>query len=1238
MPDWNEKQQEVLDSLDDHRDILVSAAAGSGKTAVLVQRIVDTVESGKADINEILVVTFTKPAAAQMREKIIKALENLAASDTSGRMGRQLILAEKADITTIDSFCNRVVRENFSQADMDPSFDMYDKNEEELLKDTVLTEVLDRYYKNNRVMKKMSGFLFAKNINDDTLRETILSVHRISQSFADPDEWLDAATQVVGKDYDVASLGWVKEYAEYLDNLARESLRIIARLKARYESETDPAKQEVAEKLVTVLTNDENQINDYIKAETLGEKLEVAKRTWASQPSKKIEEIYGSEEKKLISGKRDSVKKLLKGIYSEDDIALDLNAQIEFISCIVDIVKDFEAALLAEKKKNKKYAFNDIAHAAFNILYDKELDEPTAIGLRKSREYKYIYIDEYQDSSDLQERLLCSIAERNDKDESVNMFMVGDVKQSIYAFRMARPDIFNEKSKRFEKEYGGRLICLNTNYRSREEILKATNYIFENVMTSFFGGVTYDDEVALHIPKEDAYKAHYPDTGLNVGGRPVVTMIDKDIESGNRAKYENDELLAINVGRRILEIVNGNPAKGIEPAYVINENFNDKKPESEQNPRYRRATFGDIVILQRGLKRISPMLKIYEQMGIPLTVNDTKGYFDAMEIVTLISVLRVVDNIQQDIPYASALLSHIGGLTDEDLARVVGLSTDYYASLADKCRIFAQGYVTSGNEVLRGIAEKLDRFNSLLDKWSMLLPYLSIADLIDRILEDTDYEAFVAAMPDGKRRIDNIRQLGVYARKFESVKNAGLLDFLRYIDKCKIHGWDLSEASGSMPAGNTVRLMSIHASKGLEFPIVIIPKINGKFKYNKKIGKTISISQDYYITLEKLKTLKNGVRIKSPSVKADIVSQLEKVRIRAEESRLLYVAMTRAKEKLYMVGIKDKFEEIPMLSGSFNDFILESIVMSDRAPDFDVEDITIDDVVDDFEKQYIKKSNDYTKSVAELMTRLQDKVEKDTDKYAGEINPYDYDYEYQDSTRYKSKKSVSEIKHAEMEKTTDIDLREAYESDDILESRKESLVELDPEAKKRAALRGTVTHSIFEKINYDVVVSRETLKAEMERILSDDFYSDEERGLINVDFLLKFYSDDESSLFRRMKKAYGNGKLHRERQFIAGLSLEEIPGELVTKVSKEDYLVIQGIIDAYFYEGEDDDIILVDYKTDKVDGGEALLKLYASQMYIYALTLEKLTGHRVADCILYSTRFGEVHYPDWRDYLEKTNS
>ena len=1237
MPDWNEKQQEVLDSLVDHRDILVSAAAGSGKTAVLVQRIIDTVEKGLADINEILVVTFTKPAAAQMREKIIKALENLAAKDATGRMGRQLILAEKADITTIDSFCNRVVRENFSVVDMDPSFDMYDKNEEELLKDTVLTDVLDRYYKNSTAMKQLSKFLFVKNINDETIRETVLKVHRISQSFAVPEEWLQTAGQVVGADLDVGSLSWVEKYKEYMNCLAQEHLDIIARMRDMFEGHPDPDKQEVAEKVLEVLTNDKNKIEEFIAAETLEEKKQISNRGWSSLPNAKIISAFGEAVKGAVADRRDKYKSDLKKVFSEDDIAIDLNAQIDFIVTIVDIVRDFEKALLAEKKKNKKYAFNDIAHAAFNILYDKEADAPSVIGQRKSKEYKFIYIDEYQDSSDLQERLLSSIAERDDKGNTVNMFMVGDVKQSIYAFRMARPDIFNDKSKRFETNDGGRLICLNMNYRSREEILKATNYIFECVMTPFFGGVTYNDEVALHTPKEDAYKDHYPDTSLNAGGKPVVTIIDKDIESDNTGKYTPDELVAINVGHRILEIVNGDKAKGIEPAYVLNESFDKNSLESDQNPRYRKAEYGDIVILQRGLKRISPMLRIYEQMGIPLTINDNKGYFDAMEIVTLISVLRIVDNIQQDIPYASALISHMGGLSDEDLARVVGLSTDYYASLADKCRIFAEGYVTSEDEVLRDIAEKLESFNGLLDKWSRLLPYLSIADLIDRILEDTDYEAFVAAMPDGKRRVDNIRKLGVYARNFENGRNAGLLDFLRYIDKCQIHGWDMAESNGSMSAGNTVRLMTIHGSKGLEFPIVIIPKINGGFKYSEKIGKTVSVSQDYYLTLEKLRILGNGIMTRRPSVKAQIVSLLENAQTRAEEARLLYVAMTRAKEKLYMVGIKKKFNEIPMLAESFNDFVFQSMAISKKTPEFDLEMITIDDVVGDFEKRYIKRSLDYTASVNELMKKLGDKIQNDTIKYAGEINPYDYEYEYQDSTKYKSKKSVSEIKHAEMEKASVIDVSEVYESDSILESRQEETVEPDPEAKRRAALRGTVTHSIFEKINYDVVVSRDTLKAEMERILADDFYSEEERGLINVDFLLKFYSDDESSLFRRMKKAYGQGKLHRERQFIAGLSLEEIPGEIVSKISPEDYVVIQGIIDAYFYEGEDDDIILVDYKTDKVEGGEALLKLYASQMYIYALTLEKLTGHKVADCILYSTRFGEVHYPQWRDYLNKDN-
>lgn len=1231
MPHWNERQQKVLDSITEDQNILVSAAAGSGKTAVLVERIIQTVQQGLADIDEILVVTFTIAAAAQMRSKILAALEKMAYADP--RMARQLALAENADIMTIDSFCNKIVRENFSIVGMDPNFEIYDKNEIELLKDDVLTDVLNKYYEDDETMEELSAFAFRKNIDDSTIKEFILKIHNVSQSFADPKRWLEEARERIVTDEDAINQKWVADYKKYLKTMARSFVCAFDQYASHFEQETDLEKISTAEKVVEMFNEDVAVLGQIMNAETLAEmKAAVPARRKTFSVKKKVGELYGEETQEAISNMRQEVKDEFKTIFTEDEIKEDSKAGAGFFECLINIVSDFDAALLEEKRKQKKFEFADVSHAAFNILYDVEKLVPTEIGERKSREYKYIYIDEYQDSSDLQENLLNAVARKDILGNPKNVFMVGDIKQSIYRFRMARPELFVEKSIRYLKKEGGGLINLNMNYRSRVEILDAVNFVFKNIMSVDFGGIDYNHDTELNVPEKKDYLEHFPETDLFDEDIPELYLIEKS-DDRDGIPLEKEEVEAVEIGRRILEMVNGIDSK--PPALVLNEKFNPDKTESDYNPRYRKAEFGDIVILQRSVSGHMAMVRIYEQMGIPVYIDDSEGYFDAIEIETLLSVLRVIDNIQQDIPYASVLLSHIVGLTDTDLAIIVGLSTDGRMSLADKCILFEKGYINSDDEGLRAIAEKLRSFSVMLNKWTELRPYLSISDMLDRVLVDTKIETFVAAMPDGRRRLANIKKLGVYARRFESVRTASLLDFLRYIDKCRIHDMDFDDPNAATGTDQVVRIMTIHKSKGLEFPIVIIPMLEKAFRFNDKKG-AVAVSSDYHLIIDKMKTLKSGIKVKKKSIKGEVVSLLEKKEVKAEEARLFYVAMTRAKEKLVMLGYAPtKTPVMPISCKSYMDFVLFALNNNgDDKPAIKSLVVSEDEIVQDFKKKFVKKNLDYKESTEKFLEKINDNLKVYT--LDGE-NPYDYKYPFE--TSLATKMSVSEIKHMEMEKYKEDESSLPEETNAPEEVIPEEVI---AEMTGKAALRGTITHAIFENLDYGNVVSKESLKFEMERALSELHFKDEEKELVKIDYLLKFYSEDEGSLFQMMRKAFTEGKLYRERQFIAGLRPDEIPGVgAKVELSSEDghirditkdYIMIQGIIDAYFYQGPDDDIILVDYKTDNVESGEELLGRYAAQMYLYALTLEKLTGHKVKDIILYSTRLGEIHYNNWREY------
>lgn len=1228
MTKWNKGQQEVLDSLSLSKNILVSAAAGSGKTAVLVERIIRTVVEGYADIDEILVVTFMTEAAAQMRTKIIRALEVAASSDPDGRIARQLAMAEKADIMTIDSFCNKIVRENFSLVDMDPSFDIYDGSEIALLKDDILDSVLDGYYSDEDTVALLTEFIFQKNIDDTKLKEYILKIHNVAQSYASPDAWLEDCRENVSCPEDVTESKWVRDYINYYDSVILDVLHFYADLVADVRGGMYPGidNEKIYNRFIDLANSDQGILWSFRNAATMSEKSEAAAAAFKRIISgNDAALIMSSDQYQSFKGMRDYVKGLLKGFVSEGDVISEAKAQQSLNNILIDIVRSFDTALMKEKKRQKKYEFSDVAHAAYRILYDVDKGCPTAIGRAKSHEYKYIYIDEYQDSSDLQENLLNAVARSNDKDEINNIFMVGDVKQSIYRFRMARPEFFTAKNKSYINGDGGIRISLNMNYRSRREVLDATNYIFDQVMTEQFGGISYTDDVRLNPPAGEDYQKHYPDTTRNAGGRALLCRIGglSDDDSG----LSMDELEAIQMGHIIQDIVNGDESRGVEPLYIINESFDNHRAESENNPRYRRATYGDIVILQRRIRKQSAKLRIFEQMGIPVHISDAEGYFEALEISTLLSILRVIDNPEQDIPYASVLLSHIGGLTDSELARIAGLSADRYMNMYDKSVRFIEGYVGCEDEELRVIAEKLSRINQRIDRWSEIRPFLSISDLIGIILSDTDYESFVAAMPEGARRIQNIHKLGYYARQFEKNRNVGLLDFLKFIDKCNIQGKDMDDGGGSV-SGDVVNITSIHKSKGLEYPIVLVGQMGKDFNFSDTSG-YISVNQDYHLCVKRMKILKDDIKLRKVSVKENMVKTLNQREVQYEEARLLYVAMTRAKEKLIMIGTtNDAAPVIIDKCKSYMDYANYAIQMSDESPAFDIEDIAAVDVVGDFSRKYIQRSTDYSSSLKALMERVDSRILLEKSRPGD--NPYDYMYPYIMSTKQKAKMSVSEIKAAEMKSSAVIEDR----SDIIVD---EYEVEVAERRKEEAARRGTLIHLIFERLDYNRINNESDLEIEISRIMST-YMESEDRALIKPEYLLKFYSDDDTSLFQRMKTAYRNGRLHREQRFIAGIDVADIPmdevADIVEAYMDGDYIVIQGIIDAYFNEGTEDDIILVDYKTDSVSSGPELLDRYASQMYLYGITIERLTGKRVVDCILYSTRLGEIHYTDWSKYLE----
>lgn len=1248
MAKWNKQQQAVLDSLTENKNILVSAAAGSGKTAVLVERIIESIKQKKCSLKDLLVVTFTRSAAAQMKEKIEHMLLSIVEENGDNSFAQELREASSADIMTIDSFCMRIVKENFQAADIDPSFELLDKEEGELLYDDVLTDILHESIKEDESFRKTASFFMDGNVSDDGLKNIILKIHQIADSFADPDEWFKNAYK--NEKGDLSLKKWVQEEERRIKKIAKNCQNEALCLKNLLSGlKSDEEKAEaVKEKIILFLTDEEDNLRNVSEAEdidvlhrAIGFKWEIFRTT---DILKYFPDTFENinEYRKI----RDYTKSELKnGFPGKMELQEEADNTSQIIFPILNVTEKFGKRLLDEKKREKKFVFSDISHFAYNILYDQINDEPTAIGRRVSEKYKYIYIDEYQDGNDLQEHILSSVARRNESGFISNIFMVGDVKQSIYAFREARPDLFTDKSELYSKNpKAGILYHLNKNYRSRREILNAVNFVFEKTMTQDFGGVNYNANAALNSPEDEIYEKHYPaEKILNTGGRVKVVFISKSEEKENNIEPKisidintdkdnnqcddmvKDEEEAFVIAGEIKKILYGDQKKGILPTYVKNDEYNQDMECRADNQPYRKAEYKDIVILQRNVRGTSCMVDIYEKMGLPVKLDDPNGYFDADEVIVTLALLQTVDNISEDLAFTTAILAKPFGITETDLAVIVSdVESEKYRfkHLVDKVRGFISNH--EDEKEVSVLVKKVINILDMIDNWKKLAPHILISELIQKILSDTGLDVYAAALDEGDVRIANLEQLIFRAERFDNMGGGSLFDFLRYIEKCRLHEIDFAKADVINDQENVIRVTTIHSSKGLEYPIVILARTGHKFKLQKNEGICLAGSETY-LSADRLKKCDHEIMVKIPSFqkKAAIASLNRKAL--EEELRILYVAMTRAKEKLIITGVDSKNKSKTGDDEKYRcekDF-LDSALICDGADEyFEIESVETEEI----QKDYQKFINDFTSETdihrESMENDINAEIKKIKDKK--EKNPLKLTYPHLSAVMQKTKMSVSEIKHQHI-----LEIEP--------EERKYERMEKEADDSAGAglnfgAMRGTVIHRILELLDYGRIDSAEEFKEEVKKIFESQFFTEEEKS-VNIDSILKFYDADENSLFQKMKKADSMKRLFREQQFTVGLYPDEIPlkngnmTEIKESRTEDDRVIIQGIIDAYMID-ENGNTTLIDYKTDSIKKQEELIQRYSAQMYLYKITLEKLTGLKVNDIILYSFKLGEIHCID----------
>ena len=1204
------EQQKVIDLR--NRNILVCAAAGSGKTAVLVERIIEIVtdEEHPVDIDRLLVVTFTNAAAAEMRERIGKALSaRLCQTPDNVHLQRQVSLLHNAQITTIDSFCLFVIRNNFNDIGLDPGFRIADEGELRLLKQDTLTELLEQQYQ-----EKNKSFLscveyFTGGSNDRLLEEYISKLYEFSMSYPWPEDWISQCM----RGYKITSVSeleetdWCHYIIRYIRTLVAESiadLDIALQLTERPDGpymygETLEKEKEMLSKLTQIET-----FAGFYEAFTTV--------SFGRLPSKKDDSVNPLLREK-VQLLRKNLKKRLDDIreaylvLSPEKVVERMETAAPNVEELLLLVLAYKELLDQRKRRDNMIDFHDMEHFALDILLSRQEDGsvlPSTAAREYRAHFKEILIDEYQDSNLVQELLLKSIS--GEEDENYNRFMVGDVKQSIYKFRLARPELFIEKYIGYTKEASNRQrIDLHRNFRSRPQVIDSVNSVFSRMMRPELGGVDYDEEAALYQgavfpesetgtedPAADPYRTEY-------------LVIGKDEES--RLTTRGQEAAAI--------------------AHKIRELYASLKVTDKETGKLRPVRYSDIVILLRTTAGWAEEFKaVLEQEGIPAYVSSRTGYFQTVEIKVLMQLLRVIDNPLQDIPLYGTMKSFFGGFEEEEIAKI--RAEDKQAPLYELLINY------DGEE-----KEKVQEFLKWLSGYRRKTAYTPIHKLIQDILTETGYLDYVTARPGGSQRRANVEMLLTRAAAFENTSYYGLFHFLRYMEQLEKYEVDYGEADILDENADVVRIMSIHKSKGLEFPVCFVAGLSKRFNMQDTTGRMIAdadmgIGVDY---------VDEELRLQSKTLKKRAVALKMKLDTLGEEMRVLYVAMTRAREKLILTGMTadvDQFEaelskqkefgsfdrsgKIPfsVLAGAscYLDFLFPCLdeVTLIRPKELFLADVQ-GAVVEIDRKQKLLAGKDGENK--QIMTELSERFEK--------IYPYQYlsDLFVKTTVSELKKKAIHDLSFRSME---DLNLGDGAKGNDTEQAFTAQWFE-EPEIvpyipsfissteEMSGTDRGSAYHKVMELLDFAKL--GECQEPDVDKQLNEQLEQFVEEGRLTVQWResidnRKIRTFLKSSLAKRMGRAAQLGRLRREQPFVLGLPASRLGGQF----PESEQVLIQGIIDVFFEE--DGRIIVADYKTDRVKAPEELITRYQVQLDYYAQALTRLTGKEVTEKIIYSFALG----------------
>lgn len=1176
--EYTEEQKQVINLR--NRNLLVSAAAGSGKTAVLVERIIArlTKDPNPIHVDEMLIVTFTKAAAAEMKSRIHAAIEKALQKDPQNlHLQKQATLIHQAQINTIDKFCLNVIRDYFYLIDLEPGYRVVEPGEANLLKQDVVKEVMENAYINADDMFVDFVESFATGKDDQTLEGLILDLARHANQYPEPIQWLEACVEK----YDTTK----HDYYQIVHLKAQDILREVAEEAKKVMElclcEDGPSGYRNA------IETDLSMLQRMLECTTY-EELQKEMKTFAWQGLKKNPAWTSKEKASTAKATRDYYKGIvnhLREMYfyeTRTNSEKDMLRAKEHVRVLVDLVKDYLSAYASAKKARNLIDFGDMEHFALQILTKKEGDRivPSEVAEAYQKKFAEVMIDEYQDSNFVQEAILSSVS--GVSKGNYNRFMVGDVKQSIYGFRLSKPELFMKKHETYSlTDSVEQRIDLHKNFRSRREVLDSCNLVFEQIMTRAFGGIEYDENAALYVGAD--YTEHE-------GNETELLLLETDGAKSSEILELEAEMIAV----RIEELM--------EHHLIWDKN----------SKTYRKIHYKDIAILSRGIKRYKSVFKkVFENRHIPIFLGPQKGYFETPEVMLILNYLKALDNPLQDIPF-TAVLTSFEHFTSDELTkiRVMGKKKSIYENV--------KVYVEEGKEV--ALKERLQAFWVRFHQYREKVSYMAIHEFLWMLLNETGYIDVQSVMPGGAQRRANLEMLVEKAIAYEGTSYKGLFNFVRYIEQLQVYNEETGEAVVLEESMDAVQVMTIHGSKGLEFPIVFLAGVSCNFNL-RDTSEGVVTHSTWGVGIDSIDA---NLRVKTPTLLKNMIRMEMTNETVAEEIRLLYVAMTRAKEKLIMTATASKKsldeneafldilseydkKTLPycMISGArkYLDWILAAVHRSRIDMPIKVERKTKNDLVlveaERMHHHYMKKKvlEDWD------VTRIYDEDMKD--HIEAQIT---FSYPYHGIDRIKQKLSVSELK------------KKMYEEEEGQEMfKEEEPLPLLPEFMQQkealtGASKGTAYHKLMELLDFSLDYDEKLLKDTIAEKVSLGYLDKQMEECIDIDDILRFL---QSPIGKRMQIASRKQMCFSEQPFVMGIDASKVYPDIIT----DEMILVQGIVDVYFEE--EGELVVLDYKTDKVSHASELVNRYHAQLEYYGEALEKMTGKNVKEKIIYSFRLRE---------------